>query len=139
MVSQLVEQTLSEQGMQVTRKEVSQTNPDEFGNFDLVVLGSPSWDFEDKEGWPHEDYLPFMEQAKQKSFEGKKFAVFGLGDSSYTQFCGAVAHLEELVKAMKGALITESLKIDGFYFKQEENSEAAKTWAAGVAKAASGQ
>lgn len=132
MVSQIVEEVFTQNSHTVTRKEVSQTQPDELGNYDLVVLGSPSWDFEDKEGWPHEDYLPFMEQVKGKSFEGKKFAVFGLGDSSYTHFCGAVEHLENIVKEAKGTLVSDSLRIDGFYFNQEQNSEKTREWAKAI-------
>lgn len=138
VASQLIVDELTQKGTTVTRKEVRDVNVDELPTYDLVVLGSPSWDFEGKEGWPHEDFLPFMETVKTKSFDGKKFAVFGLGDSSYTHFCGAVEHLEETVKAAKGTLVVPSLKIDGFYFKQDENSAKAKTWADEVAKAVMG-
>ncbi|MFC1626586.1 flavodoxin domain-containing protein [Patescibacteria group bacterium] len=129
IVSQLVQDTLTKKGHTVTRKEVSTVDTTELTSYDSIILGSPSWDFDGNEGWPHQNYLPFIEQVKSLTLEGKKFAVFGLGDSSYTHFCGAVNHLEDLIKTVKGNLIVESLKIDGFYFKQAEHTETTTKWA----------
>jgi flavodoxin len=119
---------------QTTVKHVTQATPEDFTAFDCVVLASPSWDFENKEGQPHEDFFPFMEKLKDKTFEGKKFAVLGLGDSSYTIFCGAVGHLEELVKNLKGTLVIPSLKIDKFYYEQEKNTQLINAWAEELTK-----
>lgn len=135
IVSQIVGDTLTAQGHTVTRKQVHESSPDDLGQFDAIVLGSPSWDFDGKEGQPHEDYFPFMEKLGDKTFENKPFAVFGLGDSSYTVFCGAVEHLEALVAKLKGKKAVESLKIDGFYYKQDIHTEATKAWAEQLAKA----
>ncbi len=138
IVSQLIADTLTQNGQTVTRKMVHETSPDDLGNFDAIVLGSPSWDFDGKEGQPHEDYFPFMEKLADKTFENKPFAVFGLGDSSYTHFCGAVEHLEALVAKLKGKKIIDSLKIDGFYYKQDIHTQSTKTWAENLAKALTG-
>ena len=129
LASQIVHDTLMSQNQQVAVKEVRETNADEFAKFDLVILASPSWDYEGLEGQPHPDYAPFMENAKGKRFAGKKFAVFGLGDSSYTYFCGAADELEKFVKELGGTLVIEALKIDGFYLDQENNSEKLRQWA----------
>ena len=138
MVSQIVEQELTAKGHTVTRKQVRDANPDEFTNFEVILLASPSWDFDGKEGMPHEDYVPFMDKAKGKTFENKPFAVFGLGDSSYTHFCGAVDHLEEFVKSLKGKLVVESIRIDGFYYRQDVHTQAVKEWAEKLHKSLSG-
>jgi len=45
--------------------------------------------------------------------KGKKVAVFGCGDSSYTFFCGAVDALQEKVEGMGGVILSDPLKIDG--------------------------
>ncbi len=136
IVSQIVEETLAEHKLTVTRKDVTTVTPEELNAYDLIVFGSPSWDFDGKEGWPHEHFIPFMDAVRPMKFQDKKFAIFGLGDSSYTHFCGAVDHLEKLVADVSGKLIIESLKIDGFYFNQAENSEKAKTWAQTLASLA---
>lgn len=138
MASQIVEAELASKGHTVTRKQVRETTPDELGSFEVVILGSPSWDFDGKEGMPHEDFQPFMESAKGKAFENKPFAIFGLGDSSYAVFCGAVAHLEDFVKELKGKLVVESIRIDGFYYRQDVHTQALKEWSEKLHKALSG-
>lgn len=114
----------------VTVKQILSSSLEEMKAADLTVLASPSWDLEGKEGQPHEDYLLFMRQSEGKTTPGKKFAILGLGDSTYTYFCGAVTHLEEFVKKLGGTLTTPSLKIDGYFFNQAANDEKIKEWAA---------
>ena len=62
----------------------------------------------------------------------KSFAVFGCGDKSYLHFCGAVDELEGFVAQVKGKTASESLKIDGFFFDLEGNTEKIESWAAGL-------
>lgn len=128
LASQIVQEVLEKHSHEVEVKEVRDTKPEDFASHDLIILTSPSWDFEGLEGQPHPDYRPFMEQFTDNDYSAKKFAVFGLGDSSYTYFCGAVKHLEDFVKKIKGNLISESLKIDGFYMDQEKSSELLNSW-----------
>ncbi len=127
--AQTINDKLVAAGHQVTMKEARDATPEEFGAPQAVVIGSPSWDFEGHEGMPHEDWLPLMEKLKTMSFENKPFAIFGLGDSSYKHFCGAVDHLEELVKTMKGKLVVPSLRIDKFYSDQTGNMDKINAWA----------
>lgn len=133
MTAQAVSDTLTQKGHTVTMKEVRDASPDDFAAHDIVILGSPSWDFDGQEGMPHEDYMPLIEKLKTKSFEGKPFAVFGLGDSSYTHFCGAVDHLETLISDIKGTLISPSLRIDNFFSDQNKHTQAIGEWAEGIA------
>ena len=129
LAADLLKETLVKNSHEVTVKEVRETNIDEFAGVDLVILASPSWDYEGLEGQPHPDYREFIDKAKDKKFVGKKFAVVGLGDSSYTYFCGAVDHIEKFVKDLNGTLTAESLKIDGFYLDQAGNSQKLSDWA----------
>ncbi|OGG29754.1 hypothetical protein A3A63_01515 [Candidatus Gottesmanbacteria bacterium RIFCSPLOWO2_01_FULL_46_9] len=127
--AQTVSDKLTGAGHQVTMKEARDTIPEDFNAPQVILLGSPSWDYEGKEGMPHEDYIPLIEKLKTVTHENKPFAVFGLGDSSYKHFCGSADHLEELVKAMKGKLIVPSLRIDKFYSDQTGNMEKINKWA----------
>ncbi len=127
--AQTVNDKLTGKGHQVTMKEARDTTPVDFDTPQAIVIGSPSWDFEGNEGMPHEDWLPLMEKLKTKTLENKPFAVFGLGDSSYKHFCGAVDHLEEMVKTMKGKLLVPSLRIDKFYSDQTGNMDKINEWA----------
>ena len=127
-VADMINNLLAQSGQTVTMKYVSDVTPDMFGQYDLVILGSPSWDYEGKEGQPHDHYLPLFEASKGKTFEGKKFAVFGLGDQSYAIFCGAVDHLENYVKSMHGTLVTPSLRIDNYYSTTDTSNAAIEEW-----------
>lgn len=96
---------------------------------DLIVLASPSWDFESKEGQPHEDFNSMLQDPDTKKFTGKKFAILGLGDTSYTYFCGAVDVLESFVKTAGGTLVISSLRIDGYFSHMEASNDAITQWA----------
>lgn len=127
-VAAMIKDQLIAGGQTVTMKDVDEVTPDMFGQYDLVILGSPSWDYEGKEGQPHDHYLPLFDASNGKSFEGKKFAVFGLGDQSYTIFCGAVDHLEDYVKSIKGTLALPSLRIDNYYSTTDASNTAIGDW-----------
>lgn len=45
--------------------------------------------------------------------KGKKAAVFGTGDSSWDEFCGAVDIIEQKVKEVNGQIIASGFKWDG--------------------------
>ncbi len=113
----------------VALKKAADAEPADLGRYDLVILGTPNWNFGEKEGMPHETMLQLMNKSRESAFPDKKFAVFSCGDSSYTYFCGAVGHLEEFVARSHGRLVADSLKIDGFYFNLENNSWLAEQWA----------
>lgn len=112
----------------VTIKEAKDAGPDDLTAASFVILGSPSWDYNGLEGQPLPEMEEFIDRCKNIQLEGKPFAVFGLGDSSYTYFCGAVTYLEAFVKRAKGILVLPSLKVDGFYMKPEAGGQITK-WA----------
>ena len=134
LASDIVKENFIKNNHEAVVKEVRETNPDEFASFDLVILSSPSWDYEGLEGQPHPDYRPFMESSHGKKFVGKRFAVLGMGDSSYTYFCGAVDHLENFVKELGGTLIDKSLRINCFYLDQTTNSQKVTDWSQALAQ-----
>ncbi len=108
--------------------------PSDIQAADLVILASPSWDYHGDQGQPHEDYLIFRKTMEGNTFPNKQFAVLGLGDSTYTYFCGAVKHLEELISQLQGTLFHDSLKIDQFYMYEPESTQKIKEWSREVAK-----
>lgn len=125
--AQIVADALTKQNHTVTLEMIANVNPDTISPFDTILFGSPSWDYKDQEGLPHEDFIAFMEKMKGKQV-AKPFGIFGLGDSSYTHFCGGVDHLEAFTKTIGGTLVGTSLRIDGFYTKPG-NQEKVKAWA----------
>lgn len=127
--SEYLSQTLTDNGHQVTLKTISETSFEETLNYDLCVFASPTWDYEGKDGQPHQDFIAWMEKNKDKKFDGKACAVLGLGDSSYAHFCGAVPIIEEFIKTAGGILKKESLKIDGYLFDIDQNNKKISDWA----------
>lgn len=96
--------------------------------FDTIIFASPSWLNRDQEGMPHEFMLGLIDRLQGQTLPGKKMAVFGLGDTSYATFCGAVDHLVKLVKDLKGELVIDPLRIDGFYYEQPANEKLLLEW-----------
>lgn len=115
-------------GHTVDVRRVLDTNPDEIKAHEFIILGTPSWDFDGKEGQPHEDWFSFKKDLQGNPFEGKKCAVYGLGDSSYKIFSGGVTELEHWTDEWKMTRVTDSLRIDKYFYKQAEAIEAIDAW-----------
>jgi flavodoxin I len=126
MVAGEISQRLN--GHTVDIRRILDTNPDEITSHDFIIIGTPSWDFEGKEGQPHEDWFSFKKNLNGNPFEGKKCAVFGLGDSSYKIFCGGVTELEKWALEWKMNKAVESLRIDKYFYQQEEAMKAIEAW-----------
>lgn len=126
--SQMVTSLLQEKGHAVSMKNPKESNIDELSGAGLVIFASPSWDYQDKEGQPHEDFFSLLQSLEGKTMEGKPFAIVGLGDTSYAHFCGAVDEFEKVVQNLKGKLVIPSLKIDGYYLHMDESNQAVKDW-----------
>lgn len=128
MAAETVTEKLKESGNSVEQKTAGEVNLNDIVNFDLVIFGSPSWDYNGLEGQPHEDFAKLAESNKDFSFANKPCAVFGLGDSSYMHFCGAVDYLDDFVKKHNGKLIADSLKIDGYFMDQDKHTKDLQAW-----------
>lgn len=128
MASQTVSELLTQKGHTVTLKEAAETTPEEVSQAAFVLLASPSWDFENAEGMPHEHFVPLMKGLEGKTLEGKPFAILGLGDRSYAKFCGAVDEFEKWVANIKGKLAVPSLRIDGYFYDQSGNTQKITDW-----------
>ena len=127
--SELIKEELQSRSHEVTSINAGEVDLISLSNFDLVILGSPSWWNNNTDGQPHHLFLELMKKIEGMSFEDKNFAVFGLGDSAYARLCGAVDVLEDFVGKIKGKLIQDSLRIDSFFFEQEKNENLVKEWA----------
>jgi flavodoxin I len=101
---------------------VADTNPEDLTKYDVLVLGSSTWD----DGLLQQDFRDFVE-GLEVDLTGKKLAIFGLGDSNYPDFCEAADILEETFTKLGGKTIVATLKIDGFP-DEEENEQKIKAW-----------
>ncbi len=124
----VIERVLAGQGLAVKTVDVSQVNPEGLcAGFDLVLFGCSTWGMDTLE--LQEDFASLLEAFDSIGAAGKKTAVFGCGDSSYTWFCGAVDAIEKRLKEL-GAEVVDTLRIDGDPQAQDKDIEA---WAGRVA------
>ena len=104
--------TASRKGFEVEMKNAADVPAVALGgDYDLVLLGCSTWGDEEIE--LQDDFIPLYDELENSGLGGKKVAVFGCGDSSYTYFCGAVDAIEEKLEALGADIITDGLKIDG--------------------------
>ncbi|MEK7543518.1 MAG: flavodoxin family protein [Patescibacteria group bacterium] len=129
----IIADVLTGKGHAVSVKNATTVTPEDVLAAPFFILGSPSWNHDDLEGQPLPEMEEFIARCKDIKLNGKPCAVFGLGDSSYTYFCGAVTYLEAFIKRAKGTLIVPSLKVDGFYMKPGASENITK-WAKEVAE-----
>ncbi|WP_300155769.1 flavodoxin [Solidesulfovibrio sp.] len=129
-VAEVVAGTLEEAGMTVDLKNAASVKAAGLAEgYDLVVFGCSTWG--DDEIELQEDFVPLYDDLEATGLVGKKVAVFGCGDSSYTHFCGAVDAITQKAAALGAKVIDLPLKVDGSPDKAE-----AKAWARDVLQSA---
>lgn len=83
-----------------------------FNENDLNILGSSTWT--DGEFNPISEEFFNRLSASTIDLNGIKFAIFGLGESYYPDFCTVVDKMEDIIKSKNGILVVEGLKLDGY-------------------------
>lgn len=128
--AEVLEKVLAGAGNKVTLADVSQTKVEGIcDKYDAVLLGCSTWGDEDIE--LQDDFIPVFDALEGTGIKGKKAAVFGCGDSSYTYFCGAVDSIEQKLGEIGVSLMTDGLKIDGDPHTAKDDIE---SWAKDVSK-----
>jgi flavodoxin I len=106
-----IRETLEGMGHSVDVQDVSDIFPIVLENYDLIILGSPTYGY----GNVTAQFELFLERLVSVNLSGKKAAVFALGDSELydEDYTTAAEILEDDLTATGAALIVESLRIDG--------------------------
>ena len=99
-----------------------------FQDPDLLILASPSWDYNGQQGMPHEDFSTIQPRLESVSLKGKPTAVMALGDSSFTYFCGAATHLSQWLTGKGGVEAVSPLKIDQYYANEALAQQQITDW-----------
>lgn len=126
--AELIGNTLRAAGHDVDVLSVESVAKDSVKNYDALIVGSPSWEDQGKDGQPLPEITAFLGSLTTQDLLNKKVALFGLGDISYPHFCGAIDVIESKLKELGVAPLIESLKIDRYY-SLPENEQKVKTWA----------
>ncbi len=109
-VAEVMQKTLQKFGHQVELHSLRYqgSNPSIEG-YDVLLFGAPTYE----DGKIETGMRVFITKFSA-SLQPYKVAVFGLGNSTYPQFCIAANILEDWVKKQQGALVVPPLRIDGF-------------------------
>lgn len=128
--AEVLERILAGAGNKVTLADAAQSKTDGIcDKYDAVLLGCSTWGDEEIE--LQDDFIPVFDSLEETGIKGKKTAVFGCGDSSYTYFCGAVDSIERKLGEIGVTLMADGLKIDGDPHTAKDDIEA---WARDVGK-----
>jgi flavodoxin short chain len=129
-MAEIIQQTLEESGFETEMKNVTDAVVEDLtAGHELLLLGCPAYGDEEIE--LQEDFEKFYEQLDRVNLNGKKFAVFAPGDSSYEHFCGSVDMLEGKIETLGGEMVAEGLKIDG---DPDASADEINEWAMNVGK-----
>lgn len=113
----------------VTLAQISDIDANELTKLDFFILASPSWDYNGAQGMPHEDFYKFHQTNPQLKLSNSRFAVMGLGDASFTFFCGATEHLSQWFTEYGAKPIIDPLKIDNYYLNEQQAKVQIADWA----------
>lgn len=134
--AELVGATLRGAGHEADVVSIEGATKDMVAGHDAIVIASPSWEDEGKDGQPLPEIRIFLEGLTAADLAGKKVAVVGLGDIAYPHFCGAVDVLEARLKELGVTLLTPSLRVDRYY-SLPDNEQKVKDWSTSLATALS--
>lgn len=127
-VADLIAAALKEAGHEVDVITVDSIGKEQLAVFDAWVVGSPSWEDAGKDGQPLPEMTTLLTTLTKEDITNKKIALFGLGDTSYPHFCGAVDVMKSYLDALGVTLVGEPLKIDKYYADPQNESKAVE-WA----------
>lgn len=91
----------------------------DFANYQLMILGIPTWDF----GQIQSDWEEFWDDLQEIDFSGKTVALFGLGD----QF-GYGDYFLDAMGMLHDVLVNNGAKIIGFWPAEGYEFEASKAF-----------
>lgn len=130
-VADWVFETLGESGIDVTLEDCAAASASGLCDpYDLIVFGCPTYG--DDEIEIQEDFEPILDSLEKSGLKGKKFAVFGCGDSAYYHFCGAVDVIEKRAAKCGASQVIKSLRVDDPHSEHEND---VKAWSARLADA----
>lgn len=118
-IADIITEELKDQNHDVCLEDfMSVQSASELLNYDLTFIGMYTWG----DGDYPDECLDMIEEIEQLDLEKHPFAIFGSGDTSYPEFCGALDQLQSLIEEQGGSVVGESLKIE---FNPEPADEAA--------------
>lgn len=132
----LIREILESNDHAVKFQHARDTAPKDLSGYDLIILGSCTWERLEQghrlEGQLQQHMHELASQLHSHPLPGQAFAVFALGDQSYTDFCQAADRLEDVVADVGGTKVAETLRVDRWFFNLERNRLQVREWAKGL-------
>ncbi|SHS68665.1 Flavodoxin [Mycobacteroides abscessus subsp. abscessus] len=107
-IADLIDEQLKKHNHDVDLKDMLSLPASDFLNYDLIFIGMYTWG----DGDYPDECLDIIEEVEQLDLNEKPFALFGSGDTSYPEFCGALDKLKELIENQNGVCLGEPLRIE---------------------------
>lgn len=104
----LVAEGVRAAGIEPVLKSVIDANASELEQYDGILLGAYTWG----DGDLPDEFLDFYEEMDNVVLTGRKAAVFGSADSSYSRYGAAVDTLIAKLKQQGAELVQEGLKVE---------------------------
>ncbi|WP_057830939.1 flavodoxin FldA [Colwellia sp. TT2012] len=111
-IGKMIQKKLGKNMVEV--KDIAKSTKEEIAEFDLLILGIPTWYYgENQCDW--DDFLPDLEEI---DFTDKLVAIYGLGDQEdYSEyFCDAMEPLRDIVES-KGAIVVGNWSTESYEFE----------------------
>lgn len=103
-----IEKGLLSQGVYADIYDLAEMDANQLRDYDGIILGTYSWG----DGDVPEECLDFYDGLEALHLDEKLIAVFGTGDPSYPDFCGAVDRLYDQLMNSGANIVMDRLKIE---------------------------
>ncbi|MFA6105141.1 MAG: flavodoxin family protein [Patescibacteria group bacterium] len=115
---------------EVIMQRAEKVNPSDLEQYKLVIFGSPTWESNGKDAVPHEFMMDLLRRVAAERIIPKQYTVFGCGNRSFTNFCGAVDYIDAALRSLGSKKIFPTLKLDGYYLDLSLNQKLVDGWTA---------
>lgn len=90
--AEILEEAFEEAGVDVEVVEASFADPEDFKDYDIVVVGTYTYG---PDGNLPEEIVDFYEELEEVDLSGKVFGTFGSGDDFYEKYCKSVDDFDQ--------------------------------------------
>lgn len=116
--TEVVEEALQAHDIDVTVLEVLDADPDDFLDYDIVMVGSYTYGVD---GVLPDEMEDFHEDLMGIDLSGKIYGVFGSGDDFYPVFCSAVDDFEKAFDSAGAIKGGQGVKVNLYPEEDDEN------------------
>ncbi|UJF34183.1 flavodoxin [Paenibacillus hexagrammi] len=107
-IADAIAEGIQEAGIQPVIKNVMDASGSDLTQYDGILLGAYTWG----DGDLPDEFLDFYDELDELDLSGRKCAVFGSADSSYTHFGKAVDTLEDKLVELGAQKVLSGMKIE---------------------------